>query len=84
MEATKYQRIENSRTFVDEYDYIYETLHDLKDYTTDKELKKEIDGLIDILMEDYDDKRDECEQYVLDNEEDEETYLINGQYLDRL
>lgn len=85
MEAEKYERLENSRNFVDEYDYIYDTLQSMYEYRiTDKDLKKEIDGLISILMEDYQSQRDECEEFVTEEDEKEDAALISGDYLDRL
>ena len=64
---------------------IYNTLQSMYEYRiTDKDLKREIDGLISILMEDYQSQRDECEEFVTEEDEKEDAALISGDYLDRL
>lgn len=65
--------------FLDEYDNIHETLQNLMDDISNKELREEINGFISVLREDYQSQRDECEQY-LEEEEEKELGFLNIQY----
>lgn len=68
---SKAQELEDMQEFIDEYENIKETLESLIDDTNNKELKQEINELLSVFEEDYQQQKEDFEArvYKLENEE---------------
>lgn len=70
-QMSKAQELEDMQEFIDEYENIKETLESLIDDTNNKELKQEINELLSVFEEDYQQQKEDFEArvYKLENEE---------------
>lgn len=68
---SKAQELEDMQEFIDEYENIKETLESLIDDINNKELKQEINELLSVFEEDYQQQKEDFEArvYKLENEE---------------
>ena len=68
---TKAQELEDMQEFIDDYENIHNQLEDLIDDINNKELKQEINELLSVLEEDYQQQKEDFEArvYKLENEE---------------
>ena len=71
--------MDNNEIFLEEYDEVHKELQYLHENLTDKDLKKEVFELISVLEEDYQEKRDDCEE-ILNREWQEELDGMNYQF----
>ena len=71
--------LENAQEFIEEYDNIKETLEDLFDDIKNKDLKEEINGLLNEFEEDFKPEYEEQLQIAKDIEEEEQKAL-NEEY----
>lgn len=68
---TKAQELEDMQEFIDDYENIHNQLEDLIDDINNKELKQEINELLSVFEEDYQQQKEDFEArvYKLENEE---------------
>lgn len=76
--------LENAQEFIDDYDNIKNTLENLIDDTNNQELKREIDELLSVFEEDYQDQKEDFEEKVYQLEDEEEQALAREYDLVRL
>lgn len=70
---SKVQELEDMQEFIDEYENIKDTLESILDDTNNKELKQEINELLGVFEEDYQQQKEDFEErvYQLENEEEQ-------------
>ena len=68
---TKAQELEDMQEFIDDYENIHNQLEDLIDDINNKELKQEINELLSVFEEDYQQQKEDFEAriYKIENEE---------------
>lgn len=81
---SKAQELEDMQEFIDDYDNIKNTLENLIDDTNNQELKREIDELLSVFEEDYQDQKEDFEEKVYQLEDEEEQALAREYDLVRL
>lgn len=77
---SKAQDLEDMQEFVNEYENIKETLESLLDETNNKELREEVNGLLSVLEEDYEQQNKDFTERIAEMENEEENYLERQYY----
>jgi|GEM_PF-5950999 predicted adenine nucleotide alpha hydrolase (AANH) superfamily ATPase len=72
---SKAQDLEDMQEFVNEYENIKDTLESLLDEIDNKELKEEVNGLLSVLEEDYEQQNKDFTERIAEMENEEENYL---------
>nr|DAV70046.1 MAG TPA: hypothetical protein [Caudoviricetes sp.] len=74
-QMSKAQDLEDMQEFVNEYENIKDTLESLLDEIDNKELKEEVNGLLSVLEEDYEQQNKDFTERIAEMENEEENYL---------
>lgn len=77
---SKAQDLEDMQEFVNEYENIKDTLESLLDETNNKELREEVNGLLSVLEEDYEQQNKDFTERIAEMENKEENYLERQYY----
>nr|DAO22412.1 MAG TPA: hypothetical protein [Caudoviricetes sp.] len=77
---SKAQDLEDMQEFVNEYENIKDTLESLLDETNNKELREEVNGLLSVLEEDYEQQNKDFTERIAEMENEEENYLERQYY----
>ena len=72
---SKAQDLEDMQEFVNEYENIKDTSESLLDEIDNKELKEEVNGLLSVLEEDYEQQNKDFTERIAEMENEEENYL---------
>ena len=77
---SKAQDLEDMQEFVNEYENIKDTLESLLDETNNKELREDVNGLLSVLEEDYEQQNKDFTERLAEMENEEENYLERQYY----